>query len=219
MQTPSTIPTETAATASPSGCEREHARLDEPGQRVVERDVGAADRRGPRSAVRLEHVAVDGDLELAKGDHVAHRAQRASDQTLDLLGPPRLATLGRFAGHPLAGRTGEERVLRGDPSLSPAAHPRRYPVLHRRRAEHLGASHRHEHRPGSEHGEVAGELRSVAVRRSPGRPHGRGFVRPAPDWSQGELRADRRRARTAPPNAARRLRRRRPLRRPSASDE
>ena len=39
-------------------------------------------------AVRLQRVAVHGDLHLAQGDEVAHGAQRARDQPLDLLGPP-----------------------------------------------------------------------------------------------------------------------------------
>src|SRR5207237_10164329 len=46
---------------------RERAGRDETAARVVQRDPSAADRCGPRTAVRLQHVAVDGDL------HVGHQ--------------------------------------------------------------------------------------------------------------------------------------------------
>ena len=73
-------------------------------QRVVQRDVAAADRRRAGAAVGLEHVAVDDDLPLAQRRHVAHGAQRPADEPLDLLGAPgRLAVLD-LAADPLGRR-------------------------------------------------------------------------------------------------------------------
>ena len=58
---PSTIPTETAATDPASACER-----PEPVERAARRDVRAGDRRAARAAVGLEHVAVEPDRPLAE---------------------------------------------------------------------------------------------------------------------------------------------------------
>ena len=101
MHTPSTTPTDTAATASVSGLARSVPFWTSRVKAVVEGHVGAADRRRPGAAVGLQHVAVHRDLQLPQGDHVAHRAQGASDEPLDLLGPPRLLALGRLAGRPV----------------------------------------------------------------------------------------------------------------------
>ena len=124
MQTPSTTPTETAATASVSGLTRS-VPLDQPGQRIVQGHVRPADGRRAGAAVGLGDVAVDGDLPFAQGDHVAHGPQRPTDQTLDLLGAPQLLPLGRLTGDPLPRRAQEHRVLGGHPPLARATHPRR----------------------------------------------------------------------------------------------
>ena len=57
----------------------------------------------------------------------------------------------------LGRRPRQQRVLGGDPALAAAAHPRRHAVFDRRRAQHLGLAHRHQHRPVGELGEVADE--------------------------------------------------------------
>src|SRR6266571_8546778 len=68
-------------------------RGDRAGERLAEAeavegaprgDVGAGDRRAPRPAVGLEHVAVEPQRALAECLEVCDRAQRAADQTLDL---------------------------------------------------------------------------------------------------------------------------------------
>ena len=64
-------------------------------------DVPAADRRGPRAAVGLQHVAVDGDLHLAHGREIGDGAQRTADQALDLLGASGRSALLRFALDPV----------------------------------------------------------------------------------------------------------------------
>ncbi len=57
--------------------------------RLGERHPGAADRRRARAAVRLQHVAVDGDLPFAEFGQVDHRAQRTPDQALDFVSAAR----------------------------------------------------------------------------------------------------------------------------------
>ena len=87
--TPSTMPTEMAAQNAVSGWVGMMPGHHDAGQRVVQGDVAAADRRGAGAAVGLEHVAVDDHLALPQQPHVAHRPQRAADQALDLLGAAR----------------------------------------------------------------------------------------------------------------------------------
>ena len=60
------MPTEIAAHGSVIGCAPMQLGRDEARARVVQREVAAADRRGARAAVGLQHVAVDGDLDLAQ---------------------------------------------------------------------------------------------------------------------------------------------------------
>ena len=56
-------------------------------ERQRQRDEGAGDRRRPRAAVGLDDVAVDPDRPLAERREVGHRAQRPSDEPLNLLRP------------------------------------------------------------------------------------------------------------------------------------
>src|SRR5690606_38753501 len=90
-------------------------------------------------------------------DHVAHGSQRATDQPWDLLRPARGTALVDVAADALGGRTGEHRVLGGDPSLAPAAHPAGHVVVDRRGAQHPRVAERDEHRPGGRVGEVTFE--------------------------------------------------------------
>ena len=115
MQTASTTPTETAATASARGWARIMPRCTHAGEGVVEGDVGPADRGGAGAPVGLQHVAVHGDLHLAQGHQVAYRPQRPADQALDLLGATGLL--------PWAA----SRPTRSDESTRAAASTRRSP--------------------------------------------------------------------------------------------
>ena len=78
------MPTLTAATESPSGSSLSDPVVDQPGQRAVQRHVGAADGRAARAAVGLDDVAVDPDRALAEPRRVDDASQRAADQPLDL---------------------------------------------------------------------------------------------------------------------------------------
>ena len=153
----STTPTEIAAHWSVSGCAAQRARLHEARARVVQRDVAAADRRGARAAVGLEHVAVDGDLHLAQHVEVGDRAQRAADQALDLLRATRRPALLGLALDAVLGGARQHRVLGGDPAPALAAQPRRHTRLDRRGAEHVRAAELDQHGARRELGEVARE--------------------------------------------------------------
>src|SRR6266576_4727667 len=67
-------------------------------------DVRAADCRAPRPAVGLEDVAVEPERPLAERVVVGDRADRASDQPLDLDRPPLLLAARRLPLDALAGR-------------------------------------------------------------------------------------------------------------------
>ena len=92
---PATTPTLVAATRSRQRVGQEPAALAELLDGIGERHVAAGDRGRPRAAVGLDDVAVDGDRALAELGQLDHRAQRAADEPLDLVGaaaasgPPR----------------------------------------------------------------------------------------------------------------------------------
>ena len=90
---PSITPTEIAAHGCSTGWRPSDLGRDEPAARVVQRDPPAADRRGARAAVGLQHVAVDGELHVGHRPEVGDRAQRPADQPLDLLRAPALLAL------------------------------------------------------------------------------------------------------------------------------
>ena len=114
------------------------------GHGVDEGDVRARDRGGPCPAVGLNDVAVDDDRALPERLHVDHRAQRATDETLNLQGPAALAPARRLAWRALARRARKHAVLRGHPSAAAALDPRRHAILEGRVAEHPRVAELHE---------------------------------------------------------------------------
>src|SRR4051794_27478072 len=97
------------------------ARVDQPAERAVQRDVAAADRCTARAAVGLQDVAVDPHGALAERLEVDDRAQRAADQALDLDRAAIRAAARGVALLPLAGRGRQHPVLRADPAAPGAA--------------------------------------------------------------------------------------------------
>ena len=128
------MPTLMAAQCAVSGWVLIAPVCDEAGQRVVQGQVAAADRRGAGAAVGLQHVAVDQRSGARRAAHVADRAQRPADQPLDLLRPA--ALLARGASRSM--RSGDEpgsieysavtqplplpRIQRGTSSSTDAVH-------------------------------------------------------------------------------------------------
>ena len=133
---PSTIPTLIAEQNECSGWAAIAAALLDAGQGVVEGEEATADAGGAGATIGLQHVAVDDDLTFAQHGHVARRSQRAPDQALDLDGAPALLALGRFATDTFGRRSGQHRVLGGDPPLAVAAHPARDVLVDRGGAQH-----------------------------------------------------------------------------------
>ena len=150
--------------------------VPEPGQRVVQGHVAAADRRGAGAAVGLEHVAVDDDLALAQGRHVAHRPQGPADQPLDLLAAARRPAVLDLPPHPLGRRARQHRVLGRHPAGAPSPHPAGHVLVDRGGAQHPGLPEADQARARRHLGEVAleGDRSQLVGGSSVGshRPHG-----------------------------------------------
>ena len=112
----------------------ELTRLDPHGKGVVQRHPSAGNARRSRTAVCLNHIAVDGDGVLAERLHVDDGAQATADQTLNLHG----ATLavGVLALAALAGRCRQHGVLRRYPTGLGALAPARHALLDGGSAQH-----------------------------------------------------------------------------------
>ena len=156
------MPTEIAAHWSVSGCAPSVPAGDEPRARVVQRDVAAADRRGARAAVGLEHVAVDGDLHLAHRREVGDRAQRPADQALDLLRAARTACPAPPRGRCARASSRAASSTRRSPSPGPV------PRSHGGTRSSTDAVHSTRVRPNSTSTEPVGELGEVAHEQRPG---------------------------------------------------
>src|SRR5207237_9266 len=120
---------------------RKHPDVLHPLHCHVESRERAGDRRSASSTVGLQHIAVEGDGPLADLAHVDGCAQRATDQTLDLVRPAAETALDGFASPAVVRGAREHRILGGDPTLSTAAAVRRHAVLHAGRDPHSGAPH------------------------------------------------------------------------------
>src|SRR6266540_2449767 len=123
---------------------RRAAGLHQGADGVGHRDEGARDGGGPRAPVRLDHVAVHPDAPLAELRHLDHRAQRAPDEALDLLGAP--ARPGTLAGRARIGGARQHAVLGRHPALALPLEEGRNLVLDRGGAEDFGVAELHEHR-------------------------------------------------------------------------
>ena len=109
-------------------------------------DERPGDRGGARAAVGLQHVAVDLDGPLPERREVDHRAQRASDQALDLLRAPGLLAARRLALGARVGRARQHAVLGGHPAAAAVLQERRHALLDARGAQHAGIAELDQHR-------------------------------------------------------------------------
>src|SRR5690606_11010154 len=105
--------------------DRRHLARLHPAQAVVEGDKTSSDRGGAGSAIGLDDVAVDGDLELAELLQVDHGPERPADQALDFQRAAALLAGGRLPAHALARRARQHPVFGRDPALAAVAHPAR----------------------------------------------------------------------------------------------
>ena len=122
----------------------EHVARLHPGDAIVQRHPGAGNGRRARSAIGLDHVAIDRDLPLAERGQIEDRAQAASDQPLDLDRAAALLAGRRLAAGPFRCRARQHAVFGGDPAARLPFEPGRQPVLERRRHQHVGVAELHE---------------------------------------------------------------------------
>src|SRR6185436_14171005 len=97
-------------------------------------------------SVRLDDVAVEPDRVLAELAEVVGRAQRATDEALDLHGTASLAAGPRLPGGALSGRGGQHPVLGRHPAAAAAGKPARHPFLDAGRAQDARLPEGDEHR-------------------------------------------------------------------------
>src|SRR6185312_1894461 len=109
-----------------------------PVEAVGERDPRARDGCGARTAVGLDHVAIERDLPFAERRQVNHRAQAPADQPLDLDGTPALFTSTGFAPRSFGRRAREHAVFRGNPATSLALEPGWEPLFQACRHQAVG---------------------------------------------------------------------------------
>src|SRR3954468_6936462 len=94
----------------------EHVARLHPGDATVQRHPGAGNGRRARSAIGLDHVAIDRDLPLAECGQIENRAQAASDQALNLDRAAALLAGRRLAAGPFRCCARQHAVLGGDPA-------------------------------------------------------------------------------------------------------
>src|SRR3954452_22182945 len=138
---------DTVDDADRDSCDRtvERLRQAEAVERALRGDVRARDRRTPRAAVGLQHVAIQVHRALAERLEVDDTAQRPADQALDLDRAPALLAARGLAVGALARRGGEQRVLGRHPAAARAVEPARNAFLNGRGAQDPRLSLRPEH--------------------------------------------------------------------------
>src|SRR3990167_444570 len=105
---------------------RELAVPDQALEGEMQRYPGTGDAGGTGAAVRLQHVAVDIYLPLTHGGQIDHGAQRAADQTLDLLGATRLLAASSLTVRAGMGRARQHAIFGGDTAAPRITQERRH---------------------------------------------------------------------------------------------
>jgi len=109
-----------------------------PGHRIVQCHPGAGDGGRARTAIGLQHVAVNDDLLLGKRREIGDRAQRTANQPLDLLRAAGLLADGCLASHAVIGGARQHAIFSRHPATARALEPRRHLFGDRGRAQHMG---------------------------------------------------------------------------------
>ena len=107
-----------------------------------QRHETAGNGRAARSTVGFDHVAINNDLTLTKGQLVHPGTQGSADQSLNLLCPPTLLAGHGFAPVAAGRGAGQHAVLCGHPALSGSLEEWWGPVLDRGRTEYACSAHR-----------------------------------------------------------------------------
>ena len=104
---------------------------------LIQRHIGAGDRRRAGAAIGLQHVAIDLDGNLAHLLGAGDGAQRTADQPLDFLGAAALLALCRLAVRAGMGGARQHAVFRRHPALAGIAQERRHAILDGGGAQHM----------------------------------------------------------------------------------
>src|SRR5262249_58757904 len=90
-----------------------------------------------RAAIGLDHIAIQRDRPIAERLEINDAAQRAADQTLDLLCAAALLALRSFAAAACMRGARQHAVFASDPAFALAFQPARHALLNTCRAEHM----------------------------------------------------------------------------------
>ena len=113
-------------------------------QRQGHGHVAASDRGGAGTPVRLEHIAVHDQRALTQPFKIHGGAQRAPDETPDLLSPP--AQPVGLTAHAGVGGAREHGVFGSQPPHPTRGHPGWHLLLDADVAQHAGAAQFDQHR-------------------------------------------------------------------------
>jgi hypothetical protein len=133
---------------------RDLAVLDQALEGEMQRHPGAGDAGGAGAAVGLQDVAIDVYLPLTHGGQIDDGAQRAADQTLNLLGAARLFAASSLTVRAGMGRAWQHAVFCSDPAAPRIAQKRWHLLVDRGGAEDVGLAELHEARAFSVTGEA-----------------------------------------------------------------
>jgi hypothetical protein len=124
------------------------------------------------AAIGVQHVAIERDRHLPHGRPVHHGAQRAADETLDLLGAAGLLATGGLALAPFMRGARKHAVFGRDPAQPLIAQERRHPALDARDTQNFGRAHADERRPLGVAGEAGRDRdRAQQIRGAAGWSH------------------------------------------------
>ncbi|BBG28922.1 amino acid transporters [Zymobacter palmae] len=133
----------------------DHARTLHVMDSIDQRYAGTGNRSRASAAIRLDHVAVHCDSELAQFFQIDRCPQRTPDQTLNLQRAATLLATRGFTATTSMRRTRQHAVLRRHPPLTLTAQPARHAHLDGRIAQHFGIPELDQHRAFSMLGVVA----------------------------------------------------------------
>jgi len=118
-------------------------------------DIRAGNGAGARAGVGLQHVAVENDAPCPQRGKVGYRTQTAPDQSLDLVGSPRVALLVSLAAN--LSRTRQHRIFSSDPAFVLILHPVGDILFDGGRAQHPRVAGLHQHAALGIRGEIEGD--------------------------------------------------------------
>src|SRR5690606_15057987 len=129
----------------------------EEGNGIRQGHPGAGNGGRPGAAIRLDYIAVNMDGIFADGQKIYRRAQRATDQALDLHRSACLLAPRCLAVHTGAGGARQHAVLGRQPALTLATKKTGYAALNAGSANHFGIAELNQYRAFGVLGVMTGE--------------------------------------------------------------